>query len=123
MSTSIRIDRRRALQMLSALGVTLAAPNSAGAATTSDCGRWLSEDLELEALRVLGREYSAQHAGDAGTSRVATLIAAGSDDAAIATLQGLVRADYASGRMVRLSHWFVSDTEGRIFAVLAECTT
>jgi len=117
--TTMRIDRRRALKLLSALGVTLAMPSAAGA----ECGVWLSEDLEFQALQALGREYSAQ-GGDGDTSEVAALIAdAQTDAAAIASLHELIRADYAAARMVRLSHWFVSDTEGKIFAVLGACTT
>jgi hypothetical protein len=124
MSTSMRIDRRRALQMLSALGMTLAIPTGSSAATGAECGRWLSEDLELQALQALGREYSAQHADAAVSPRVSALIAkAQTDEAAIASLQELIRADYASARLVHLSHWFVSDTEGQIFAVLGACAT
>jgi hypothetical protein len=121
MTSLPQIDRRCVLRMVVALGTTLAVSKGAIAADDG-CGRWLSEDVEGEALQTLGREYVALRGSDEGVGRIAELIAAAeSDDTAIAALQELVRTDYGSGRIVQLSHWFVSETEGRIFALLADC--
>jgi hypothetical protein len=116
------VDRRRVLQLLSALGASVVVPRVASAASDSACATWLSEELDREAIEALGREYLAGRADVPAMDRLASLInSAGSDDATLEKVQALMRDDYASDRMVNLSGWFVSVTEAQVFAVLANC--
>jgi hypothetical protein len=120
MSRLQTLDRRRALQLLGALGTTLTLPLSPAAAR-SGCASWLVEDLEFETLAKLGREYLEGRDGDTELPQIATLLESTAESDALERLQALMRADYANGRIISLSGWFLSVTEGRVFAVLANC--
>jgi hypothetical protein len=116
------VDRRRVLQLLSALSASVLVARVSPAASDAACAPWLSEELERDAVEALGREYLAGRADMPELNRIASLIdAASSDDAALDELRALMREDYASDRMVNLSGWFLSATEAQVFAVLANC--
>ena len=116
------VDRRRVLQLLSALGGSVLVSRAATATPDIACAAWLSDELEEDAIEALGRVYLAGRVDVPGLDRIAALIeSAGADEAALNKLQRLMQNDYASDRMVNLSGWFVSVTEAQVFAVLAKC--
>ena len=114
------ISRRRALQWLSALGV---AAGWSGFALAASCGS-LASELDLSGARELGREYLASHPDDAEVKSVAKLLTvdAGRPEQ-IDHLRRRMHDDFAAGRIVNLSGWFMSSTEARIFAALSSCVS
>lgn len=116
------VGRRRVLQLLSALAGSVVVARVASAGADTACAKWLSEELNADAIATLGREYLAGRVDVPGLDRIASLVAsAGAEDAALEKLQKLMQDDYASDRMVNLSGWFVSVAEAQVFAVLARC--
>ena len=119
MSRERSMNRRDALRVLAALGTSLAAPMLSQA---DECAAWIAQDLEFEAIKKLGREFMASRSEGERVSEIASLLEkAVSEDAAFAEIQRRIREDFAADRIVKLSDWFVSVTEGCIFAVLANC--
>jgi hypothetical protein len=115
------LDRRQVLRLLGYLGVTLVS-GLAAAPVPASCASWLSDGLSLEALETLGREYLSSRSATAELAAIAPLInTASTDETALRKLQNLMRDDYANDRLVNLSGWFVSVTEGRVLAALANC--
>jgi hypothetical protein len=73
-------------------------------------------EVDAEGGRLVGRAYLAQHPGfDAGQARAELL----ADGWTSATLRRRVAADFRAGRMFVHRGWRLSDTEGRLFALLA----
>jgi hypothetical protein len=116
------LNRRRALQLFAALGAAIRIPELHAAGPESCAGEWIAEDLEFKILEELGREYLDARREEADLREIASLLSrATSGDDSLAELRQRMRADYASGRIVNLSGWLVSVTEGCVFAVLAGC--
>lgn len=120
MTTSI--DRRRLLQLIFAVGAAAALPEKPAFAAGTDCGPAWFDGLDMASIQELGREYQARRPVEAGIEAVARLLASSSnEDEAVAELRTKVLADFAAGRIVNLSGWFVSETEGCVFAALSRC--
>jgi hypothetical protein len=96
------IDRRTVLMALAALG------SGAGASAAALPG------LDAEAGRRIGEAWRAAHPG-AG----AGVLAADLTPAGLQKLRGRVAADFRAGRVWVHKGWRISDTEGRLFALLA----
>ena len=112
-------SRRRALQLLVA---TIAASAAPAASSASLCTQW-ADELDLDAAGAFGREYLGRHPLDPALKEVLALLRAPADAAqgAALRLREMIRDDYVAGRTVNLSGWFVSRTEGCIFARIAMC--
>ncbi len=112
-------SRRRTLQLLVAAIAAGAAPGVAG---TSLCLQW-TEGLDLNAAGAIGREYLGRYPVDPALKEVLALLRSPADavQAAARRLREMIRDDYVAGRTVNLSGWFVSRTEGCIFARLSMC--
>lgn len=115
----MRFSRRRTLQMLVAAIVAGAAPGAAG---TSLCVQW-AEGLDINAAGAIGREYLGRYPLDPALKEVLALLRSPADavQTAARRLHEMIRDDYIAGRTVNLSGWFVSRTEGCIFARLSMC--
>ena len=115
----MRLDRRRTLQLLVA---TIAAGAMPGAAGASLCREW-AEGLDMNAVGVIGREYLGLYPLDPALKEVLALLR--TPEAALHSaahrLRQMIREDYIAGRTVNLSGWFLSRTEGCIFARIAMC--
>jgi hypothetical protein len=112
-------SRRRTLQLLVAAIAAGAVP---AASSASLCTQW-SDELDLDVAGALGREHLGRHPLDPALKEVLALLRAPADAAqgAARRLGEMIRDDYVAGRTVNLSGWFVSRTEGCIFARLAMC--
>jgi hypothetical protein len=109
------MNRRSALRMLGALGATLIAarvPSSLSAAAA--CPAWVDDEL-LAGIRSIGKEYLAASSDQRGIDRIWSLVA--SDDRT--ALQQMISGDFAHQRLVRVADWWLSRTEGRIYAAIA----
>jgi hypothetical protein len=113
------LSRRRTLRLLVA---ALAAGATPGAAGTTLCTQW-AEGLDMSTAGALGREYLGRYPLDPALKEVLALLRAPTDAvrAAARQLQQMIREDYIAGRTVNLSGWFLSRTEGCIFARIAMC--
>jgi hypothetical protein len=113
------IGRRRALLWLSALGVSVGLH---GVARGRSCASFAS-DLDLDAVRDLGREYLLAHPDDPEVGDVESLlgVAATTELQQVRQLRERMQEDFSADRLVQLSGWFVSVTEGRVFAALSRC--
>lgn len=110
------MNRRQALRVLAMFGAACATPN-VGAAS---CPVWLSADADSAALSTLGREYLSQHPGDREIDRVRVTLSSNQPESAIVRdVYARARADYENGQLVRLSGWYVSLTEARLFAAIS----
>jgi hypothetical protein len=116
------IHRRAALQLFIAAISAGALPSVADARADTVCAT-LVEGLDLNAARALGREYLASHPADSALDDVLAKLDADGNSlpSAIRKLQEMIRYDYVAGRTVNLSGWFLSRTEGRIFARIGMC--
>jgi hypothetical protein len=113
------LSRRRTLQLILA---AVAAGTARGAASESVCTQW-AEGLDINAAGVIGREYLGRYPQDPALKEVLGLLRSPADavQAAARRLREMIRDDYIAGRTVNLSGWFVSRTEGCIFARLSMC--
>lgn len=118
------IGRRDALRALCALGVTLILEPavhldaSAHLDATANAPAWLVGDADLEVIRQLGRDFLRAHADDPHVGEIWKLLRDGSERGT-ATLRRRVTADYAADRVITLDGWWLSETEGRVFAAVA----
>ncbi len=84
-----------------------------------------SESLDLQAAARLGEDYLLLRPNEANVERLLQALFNGSvgqrDDTGDLPefLSGKVRQDFATGRVVDLKNWQVSETEARIFAAIA----
>ena len=118
----MRLSRRRTLQLLAAAIAAGAATGATGAAGASLCQQW-AEGLDMNAAGAIGREYLGRYPQDPALKEVLALLRSPGDavQTAARRLREMVRDDYIAGRTVNLSGWFLSRTEGCIFARLAMC--
>jgi hypothetical protein len=115
------MDRRRVLQLIVALGASAAMHDKVASATAGHC-RTMFDELDPASIQQLGREYLASRPGSEAIGAVAKLLAGwGKQDEILAELRSKALADFAAGRIVNLSGWFVSETEGCVFAALSGC--
>jgi hypothetical protein len=112
-------SRRRTLQLLVAAIAAGAIPGAAGA---SLCLQW-AEEIDMNAAGAMGREYLGHYPLDPALKEVLSLLRAPADaaQAAVHRLRDMIRDDYVAGRIVNLSGWLVSRTEGCMFARMAMC--
>ena len=77
----------------------------------------------MDAAGAIGREYLGRYPLDPALKEVLALLRAPADavEGAARRLREMIRDDYVAGRTVNLSGWFVSRTEGCIFARIAMC--
>jgi hypothetical protein len=115
----MRFSRRRTLQLLVAAIAVGAVPATTGA---SLCLQW-TDGLDMDAAGAIGREYLGRYPLDPALKEVLALLRAPADatQGAALRLREMIRDDYVAGRTVNLSGWFVSRTEGCIFARIARC--
>ena len=113
------LSRRHAVQLLLAAIASGAAPSVAGA---SLCAQW-ADGLDMNVAGAIGREFLGRYPLDPVLKEVLALLRtpADTEQAAARRLREMIREDYVAGRTVHLSGWFVSRTEGCIFARLAVC--
>ena len=115
------IDRRRLLQLLVALGASPLVNWKPAFAASGSCGGAVFGELDPAAIQELGRKYLAQRPGTT-VEGIAKLLASSRNEAeASAQLRAQMRADFTAGRIVNLAGWFVSETEGCVFAALSRC--
>ena len=114
-------SRRRTLQLLVAAIAAGAVP---AASSASLCMQW-ADGLDMDAAGAIGREYLGRYPLDPALKEVLALLRAPADavQGAALRLREMIRDDYVAGRTVNLSGWFVSRTEGCIFARIAMCAT
>jgi hypothetical protein len=112
-------SRRQTLQLLVAAIATGAMPAAAGA---SLCAQ-LADGLDVNAASAMGREYLARHPQDPALKEVLALLRTPADamQTPLRRLREMIRDDYVAGRMVNLSGWLVSRTEGCVLARVAMC--
>ena len=116
------INRRRLMQLILALGASAAMHDKVALASGSHCPSSMFGGLDLAAAQNLGREYLAGRNNSEAIETVARLLEnPRNEDEALAELRRNVLADFTAGRIVNLSGWFVSETEGCVFAVLSRC--
>jgi hypothetical protein len=112
-------SRRRTLQLLVAALATAAMPGAAGATL---CRQW-TDGLDMNVAGRLGREYLGQYPWDPALKEVLALLRTPADgvETPVRRLREMIRDDYVAGRIVNLSGWFVSRTEGCILARVSMC--
>jgi hypothetical protein len=98
------IDRRQVL-------IALAALSAAGPAAAAA--------VEPEAARPIGQAYRAVHPDFDARKAAAELAPGDWSPAALKRLQTRVAADHRAARVFIHRGWRLSDTEGRLFALLA----
>jgi hypothetical protein len=115
----MKLTRRETLQLLLA---AIAGATTSGAAGAGPCMQW-ADGLDVNAAGALGREYLKLYPLDPALKEVLALlrVPANAVEDALHRLGERIRYDYVSGRTVNLSGWFVSRTEGCIFARIAMC--
>ena len=115
----MKLTRRETLQLLLA---AIAGGTTPGAAGAGACLQW-ADGLDVNAAGALGREYLKLYPLDPALKEVLALlrVPAGALEEALRRLGEMIRYDYVAGRTVNLSGWFVSRTEGCIFARIAMC--
>jgi hypothetical protein len=113
-----RIERRRALRLLLALGMVglRAAPLQAANAERTAT---LMAGIDMQALRDLAEQYRQIAPADAADAEIHALLQdkATSLEDTLARLRQLIAADFQHGRVVHLGGWFLSRTEGCVLAV------
>jgi hypothetical protein len=112
-------SRRRTLQLLVAALATGVMPGAAGETL---CRQWI-DGLDMNVAGRLGREYLEQYPLDPALKQVLALLRMPADavETQVRRLREMIRDDYVAGRMVNLSGWFVSRTEGCILARIHMC--
>jgi hypothetical protein len=115
----MNLSRRRTLQLLVAALAAGAVPGAAGATL---CTHWAA-GFDMNTAGTLGREYLGRYPLDPALKEVLALLRTPTDavQAAARRLQQMIREDYIAGRTVNLSGWFLSRTEGCIFARITMC--
>jgi len=113
------LTRRETLQLLLAAVASGAMPAATGAGA---CVEWAG-GVDVNAAGALGREYLKLYPLDPALKEVLALLRAPTAalDDALRRLGEMIHYDYVAGRTVNLSGWFVSRTEGCIFARIAMC--
>ena len=112
-------NRRRTMQLLVAALATGAMPGAAGATL---CRQW-TDGLDMNVAGRLGREYLEHYPLDPALKQVLALLRTPADgvETPVRRLREMIRDDYVAGRIVNLSGWFVSRTEGCILARVGMC--
>lgn len=103
----MNLSKRQILFALAALGAGAAAP-----ALAQDAA------LDLTAGRPIGEAFLAIHPNMDRDARRRELLPNGPTPEAIAALRTRVSADYEAGRVFNYRGWKLSETEGRLFALL-----
>lgn len=116
------MSRRRLMQLILAMSVSAAMHDKVVLAAVARCGSPIFGDLDLASIQELGREYLVTRTDDESIdAMVGVLTNHATEEEALAALRAKVLADFTDGRVVNLSGWFVSETEGRVFAALSRC--
>jgi hypothetical protein len=117
--TSTVITRRDALRILGTAAAVCGLHRALAAGTIEAAPAWLAGTDGLDALCELGRAYSVGHPNDPGVDEVWRLLEDGTDRS-VDLLRHRAAGDYAADRLIALDGWWVSQTEGRIFAGVAK---
>ena len=118
------MDRRGLLRLLVGLGAAAAVEQRLAFGAGAACGGSAFGELDEAAIAELGREYLSLGADAVEVDTIAKLLAGSRNDAeAWEQLRAIVLADFTAGRIVNLAGWFVSETEGRVFAELSRCAS
>ncbi|HEY0683823.1 MAG TPA: hypothetical protein VGD45_15930 [Steroidobacter sp.] len=121
---NMQLDRRRLLGLLVALGASTAVNRQLAFGASAACDVTMFGKLDMDAIHELGREYLAQRPAATEVDVIAKLLAASQNDTeTLEQLRTEVVADFTAGRIVNLAGWFVSETEGRVFAALSRCNS
>ena len=121
---NIQTDRRGLLRLLMASGVSAVVDPRLAFGASAACGGHVLSELDEAAIEDLGREFRSQRSDIAAVDAIAKLLAQSQDEAEIlAKLRARMLADFTAGRMVNLAGWFVSETEGCVFAALSRCAS
>ena len=115
----MKLNRRETLQLLLA---AIASGTTLSAAGAEPCAQW-ADGLDVNAAGALGREYLKLYPLDPALQEVLALLRVPGNalEEALHRLGEMIRYDSVAGRTVNLSGWFVSRTEGCIFARIAMC--
>jgi hypothetical protein len=117
-----QMNRRRLMQLVLALGASAAMRDKIALAAGSHCPSSMFGGLDLASTQDLGREYLAARPNSEAFGTIAGLLAdPANEDETLAELRRKMLADFTAGRIVNLSGWFVSETEGCVFAALSRC--
>lgn len=121
---NMQTDRRRLLRLLVALGASAAGSQNLAFGAGAACDVTMFGKLDVDAIRELGREYLTQRPVASEVEVIAKLLADSQNDTeTLEQLRAKVLADFSAGRIVNLAGWFVSETEGRVFAALSRCNS
>lgn len=119
---SIRTDRRGLLRLLMISGAAAVVDRRLAFGASAACDGTTFGRFDAAAIQELGREYLSQRSDSAAVNSIAKLLADSRDEAeTLAQLRALVLSDFTAGRMVNVAGWFVSETEGCVFAALSRC--
>ncbi|MBM0103400.1 hypothetical protein JM946_01525 [Steroidobacter sp. S1-65] len=117
------MDRRGLLRLLAGLGAAVVVDQRLAFGASATCSGVFGE-LDEAAIAELGREYLSQRSDAAAVDAIAKLLAESQDEAkTLEQLRARVLADFTAGRIVNLAGWFVSETEGCVFAALSRCAS
>lgn len=119
---NIQMDRRRLLRLVLASSAAAVVDQTLAFGAGTACDGASFAQLDATAIHELGREYLGQRSDAAAVNAIAQLLTNGRDETeTLSQLRAKVLADFAAGRMVNLAGWFVSETEGCLFAALSRC--
>lgn len=117
-----QMDRRRLMQLILALGASAVMRDEVAVAAGSSCRSSIFGGLDLASIQELGREYLLDRPNGKVLGIVGRILAdSANEDEALTGLRSKMLVDFAAGRIVNLSGWLVSETEGCVFAVLSRC--
>lgn len=103
------LSKRQILLALAAIGASAALPATAQQTSA----------LDVSAGRAIGQAYLAANPSMDPAVLRATLLPTGFDAGAPARLRALVSADFRAARVFIFKGWRLSETEARLFALLA----
>jgi hypothetical protein len=108
------LTRRQALWMMTTLGMAMLGGHTSSMAAAS-CTAPVDDPEWLANVKAIVPPEMLANPRDPALARVASLVARGDR----ATLQQFIAGDYARGRVVAISGWWISRTEARLLAAVA----
>ncbi|MBK9022298.1 MAG: hypothetical protein IPL72_20985 [Sulfuritalea sp.] len=119
-----RLDRRKFLVLISALGVTLGAGGVATGVLVFSGGNPLLQGFRLDpdALRHIAEKYFASHPAEKSADflereLLAAVAASGAGKSLVDAIAAAVRRDFTAGNTVVLDGWILSRTELRLWVL------
>jgi hypothetical protein len=113
------IERRRVLRLLCATGLVSVA---ASAESSTSHASSLMEGVDDATVHALAAEYRRPGGDEGGIAEVRSLLGdvRASEDRVVTRLRERMKEDFGQGRVVVLSGWVVSRTEGRIWVAASD---